>query len=313
MQTISTSAILGAGAIGASIASKIFDAGKNVCIIAQGARKSRYEREGFVVNEKEYSFKVVDTDSSNPVDLLIVAVKNYNLDESIVEMRPFVGPNTVIVSLLNGVDAVPKLRAAFGPERVPYGMIIGIDAHRSAHEIHFSAKGQVFCGFEKTKAREKSSMMHEVQRFFKECDIECSIPDDIQKEIWFKFMINVAVNQWSAVLSSPYALFLTSDHAASLLTQTMREVIAIAKKQGIELFESDISRAIQWLGTLNPMGKTSMLQDVEAKRPTEIEAFAGAMVRFSEEKDVPTPINAMLYEAIRAIEDSYNLPRRNFS
>lgn len=304
MDRIENCAVVGAGAIGASLAARLFDAGKDMRIVAAGVRKARYEREGCVVNGTRYVWPVEDQSCARPVDLVILAVKNYSLEEAIDEMRPFVGPRTMVLSLLNGIDAVPKLRAEFGAENVPFGMIIGIDAHRIGNEIRYSAKGQIFSGFEKGRFSGGNLRLAAIERFFAESGVHFTIADDIEREIWFKFMINVAVNQWSAILRASYGQILSSAHLRSLIERTMGEVIELAGRFGVALGGADIARAMAWLATLGPEGKTSMLQDVEAGRSTEVEAFAGTMMRLGAARGVTTPINAMLYDIIRAIEES---------
>jgi len=305
MDSIRSTVVVGAGAIGASIAARLLDAGHSVSVSAGGERAARYRREGFAVNGRQYFLPVADGHGALPADLVIVAVKNYSLDEAIAEMRPHVGTGTVVVSLLNGVDAVPKLRGEFGPDAVPYGMIIGIDAHRRGNEIQYSAKGQIFCGYEAELAQRNAAKLVRLDRLFRESGIIVRVPDDIVREIWFKFMINVSINQGSAILGARYRIFQTSPHATALLERTMREVIALSQHMGTGLAEADIARALAVLNTLGPEGKTSMLQDVEAHRRTEVEAFAGTMVRLAGAAGVDVPVNAMLYEAIRAVEDSY--------
>ncbi|GAB6276742.1 MAG: 2-dehydropantoate 2-reductase [Rectinema sp.] len=305
MDSIHSTVIVGAGAIGASIAARLLDAGHRVSVSARGERAARYQREGFVVNGRQYFLPVTDSHGTVPADLVLVAVKNYSLDEAIAEMRPYVGAETIVLSLLNGVDAVPKLREAFGPDAVPYAMILGIDAHRQGNEIQYSAKGQIFCGFEKELARKNASKLARMERFFRQSDILFRVPDDIVREVWFKFMINVSINQWSAVLRAPYQVFQTSSHAIALLERTMKEVIVLSQKIDAGLTEADIAKAMAVLRTLGADGKTSMLQDVDAHRRTEVEAFAGTMVRLAGAAKVEVPINTMLYEAILAIEDSY--------
>jgi len=305
MDSIHSTVIVGAGAIGASIAARLVDAGHRVSVSARGERAARYQREGFVVNGRQYFLPVTDSHGAVPADLVLVAVKNYSLDEAIQEMKPYVGAETIILSLLNGVDAVPKLREAFGPDAVPYGMILGIDAYRQGNEIQYSAKGQIFCGFEKELAQKNASKLARLEQLFRQSDILFRVPDDIVREIWFKFMINVSINQWSAVLRAPYQIFQTSSHATALLERAMKEVIVLSQKIDTGLTEADIAKAMAVLRTLGADGKTSMLQDVEAHRRTEVEAFAGTMVRLAGAAKVEVPINAMLYEAILAIEDSY--------
>ncbi len=154
MKEIVSVAVVGAGAIGASIAVRLMEAGKQVVISANGERKARYLKQGFVVNGRQYFLPVKDKYEADPADLVIIAVKNYSLEEAIEEMRPYVSVNTIILSLLNGIDAVPRLRREFGEDSVPYAMILGIDALREGNRVQYLAKGRIFCGFEKEKVEE---------------------------------------------------------------------------------------------------------------------------------------------------------------
>jgi len=276
-----------------------------VVISANGERKARYLKQGFVVNGRQYFLPVKDKYEADPADLVIIAVKNYSLEEAIEEMRPYVSVNTIILSLLNGIDAVPRLRREFGEDSVPYAMILGIDALREGNRVQYLAKGRIFCGFEKEKVEKNAPTLAVLEEFFRTSDIAFVVPEDIVKEIWFKFMINVGLNQWSALIRAPYRLFQDSPHGQELLSKTMIEVISLSKRYGGNLEETDIDRAIAVLKTLAPQGKTSMLQDVEARRQTEVDAFAGAMKRLAKAADLDVPINAILYDAIRAIEDSF--------
>ena len=305
MKNIVSVVVVGAGAIGASIAVRLMEAGKQVVISANVERKARYLKQGFVVNGRQYFLPVKDKYEADPADLVIIAVKNYSLEEAIEEMRPYVSVNTIILSLLNGIDAVPRLRREFGEDSVPYAMILGIDALREENRVQYLAKGRIFCGFEKEKVEKNASTLAVLEEFFRTSDIAFVVPEDIVKEIWFKFMINVGLNQWSALIRAPYRLFQDSPHGQELLSKTMIEVISLSKRYGGNLEETDIDRAIAVLKTLAPQGKTSMLQDVEARRQTEVDAFAGAMKRLAKAADLDVPINAILYDAIRAIEDSF--------
>ena len=305
MKKIVSVVVVGAGAIGASIAVRLMEAGKQVVISANGERKARYLKQGFVVNGRQYFLPVKDKYEADPADLVIIAVKNYSLEEAIEEMRPYVSVNTIILSLLNGIDAVPRLRREFGEDSVPYAMILGIDALREGNRVQYLAKGRIFCGFEKEKVEKNAPTLAVLEEFFRTSDIAFVVPEDIVKEIWFKFMINVGLNQWSALIRAPYRLFQDSPHGQELLSKTMIEVISLSKRYGGNLEETDIDRAIAVLKTLAPQGKTSMLQDVEARRQTEVDAFAGAMKRLAKAADLDVPINAILYDAIRAIEDSF--------
>lgn len=119
---------------------------------------------------------------------------------------------------------------------------------------------------------------------------------------WWKFMINVGINQASAALRSTYGLFQISKEAKDLMESAMREVAAIARKLGIDLTEEDVRNWQVVLSGLGPGGKTSMLQDVEAGRKTEVEMFAGKVIELGKQFHIPTPVNEKLFRVIQEIE-----------
>jgi 2-dehydropantoate 2-reductase len=117
-------------------------------------------------------------------------------------------------------------------------------------------------------------------------------------------MINVGINQASAVLRAPYAVFQAAGEARELMDAAMQEVVRLAGKAGVDLLEADIGGFDPYLFRLNPQGKTSMLQDVEAGRKTEVEMFAGRVIELGRRYDVPTPVNQRLFDQIRKIESN---------
>jgi 2-dehydropantoate 2-reductase len=115
-------------------------------------------------------------------------------------------------------------------------------------------------------------------------------------------MMNVGVNQVSAVLRAPYGVFRKNAEARELMFSASREVVALSCKTGVNLAEEDIQKYANIIDSLSPEGKTSMLQDIEARRKTEVEIFAGTVIELGRKYSVPTPVNAVLYKLIRAIE-----------
>lgn len=124
--------------------------------------------------------------------------------------------------------------------------------------------------------------------------------------MWWKFMINVGINQASAVLRAPYRVFQQSKDAQQLKESLMEEVIALAQAKGVNLTRKDIDDWYPILDTVAPEGKTSMLQDMESGRKTEVEIFAGTAVRMGAELGIPTPVNRAMLHIIRVLEQSKN-------
>ena len=137
---------------------------------------------------------------------------------------------------------------------------------------------------------------------FDRTGLSYQVPDDILREQWNKLMLNTGVNQVTAVYGAPYSLIQKEGGARTMMIEAMREVLRVADTQDVDLSEADISYWLDLLATLNPDGHTSMCQDVLAGRPTEVELFAGTMLKIAEEEGLSLPVNAFLYERLKELE-----------
>ena len=112
IKSIEKIAIIGAGALGATYGSLLYELDpESVCFIANGDRCVKLHRDGVVVNGKRYDLAVLRPEEGTSVDLIIVAVKHYQLDQAISEMKEFVGPQTIILSVMNGIDSEERIAA----------------------------------------------------------------------------------------------------------------------------------------------------------------------------------------------------------
>jgi 2-dehydropantoate 2-reductase len=299
---IKTISVIGAGAMGAAYASTLYDRDKDgISFVARGERYERLKQKGMIVNNRHYFFNVMrPEEKTSPADLVLVAVKHHHLEDAIRDISNRVGENTVILSIMNGIESEAQIGAVYGMDKVLYCVAVGIDAVRQDHHVTFSQQGKLFFG--EADNHHISERVKRVQSLFDQAGIVYEIPDDMIRTLWWKFMINVGVNQASAVLGAPYSVFQRSQEARELMISAMEEVIAIAQPAGIHLSEADITDWNSFLNSLSPDGKTSMLQDIEARRKTEVEMFAGKVIELGKEYGIPTPINQTLYRIIKVIE-----------
>ena len=303
--TIKTIAVIGAGAMGACYASKFYEIDHNcISLVATGDRYDRLKEKGLVVNGKHYFFNVIRPEEKlPPSDFIIVAVKHQHLEEAMRDISNRIGENSLILSIMNGIESEDQIAAVYGADKLLYAVAVGIDAVRHANSITFSQQGKLIFG--EAKNLHLTDRVLSVQSLFNQAGIVYETPEDMIRTLWWKFMINVGVNQASAALGAPYSVFQNSQEARELMESAMREVITIAQAEGIHLFEEDIGNWKSFLATVSPQGKTSMLQDVEAKRKTEVEMFAGKVIELGKKHGIPTPINQTLYRLIKVIEQSY--------
>ena len=305
--------IAGAGAIGSMVAwqlHRVANGALSVSILAGGERLARYRKDGFVINGERVDFELAEAGSRGSFDLVIVACKNHHLDAVIADLRGFVGPDTLILSLLNGISSEDTIGRAFGPEKIPYAMIIGTDAGHGENVTTFAATGKIFFGDRNNPADRTrwSPRVSRIAEIFDAAGIAYVVPEDMLNRLWYKYMLNVAVNQLTAITKRPYRAIQTNtmlDETKELLDGAMREVIALAKTEGITLGDDDIAAVYRTMDGLDPEGKTSMCQDVEAGRKTEVELFSGTVIRLAKERGIPVPINETFWRLVRTIETSY--------
>ena len=302
MSSLERVSVIGAGAMGAFYASKFSDIDKNcISLLAKGERYDRLKGKGLIVNKKHYSMPVIrPEDKIPPSDLIIVAVKNHHLREAIQDIKNRVGENSIVLSVMNGIDSEQQIGAVYGMEKVLYAVAVGIDAVRQGSRITYTKEGKLFFGDAKNPVL--TERVKRVKSLFDRAGIACEVPNDMIRILWWKFMINVGINQVSAALRAPYSVFQTSQEARELMESAMREVMTIAKAAKVHLSEQDIENWYSFLSGLSPHGKTSMVQDVEAKRKTEVEMFAGKVSELGKTYGIPTPVNQTLFRMIKVME-----------
>jgi 2-dehydropantoate 2-reductase len=302
MPSIERISVIGAGAMGAFYASKFFDMDRNcISLVAKGERYDRLKEKGLIVNKRRYSLPVIGPEEkAPPSDLIIVAVKNHHLREAIEDIKNRVGENTLILSVMNGIDGEERIGAVYGMDKVLYAVAVAIDAVREGNCITYTKPGKLLFG--EAKNLVLSERIKRVKSLFDRAGIPHETPDDMIRTLWWKFMINAGINQVSAVLHAPYGVFQTSQHAKELMESAMREVVVLAKAAKVHLSEEDVINWYSLLSGLSPQGKTSMVQDVEAKRKTEVEMFAGKVIELGKTYGIPTPVNEILFRLIKVIE-----------
>lgn len=302
MPEIKNVAILGAGAMGAHYAARFFESpGFSTTLIAGGERADRLQRDGLVVNGRHYAIPVSRPDEdAAPADLILVALKHHHLSGAVDDLRGFVGPNTLLLSVMNGLDSEETLSAAYGADKVLLAMSVGIDAVREGNRVVYSKPGTVYFG--EADNTTLSARVRRVQAAFDRAGIAHHTPNDMVRWLWWKFMVNVGINQASAVLHAPYRVFQTSPDAQAVMEALMREVIQVAQAAGVNLTEQDLTDWYGFLNSLSPDGKTSMLQDIEAGRKTEVELFAGKMAALGRQYAIPTPVNQTVLNMIHVLE-----------
>ena len=302
---IKNAAIIGMGAVGSVYGKLLYKKYKNnFFVIANGARKDRIDKNGFNVNGEIFYPKTLDSSSKNiDLDLIIIAVKNYSLHTAIEDIKNLVNENTILLPLLNGVTATDRLKEAFPKNIVFYGLSMDIDAVKTENEVINTVNGTIQFGYADNRSIKPEILS--VQDFFEEADIDCAVFKDMKRMVWKKYMLNVGWNQVSALTNATYGEFLKAPYIKELIERAMLEVVHVAKALNINLTEKDVDEINSLMGNFSPSGKTSMVQDMENKKLSEVDYFSGTLLKYGEKLNIKTPVNEILYKLIKSIEALY--------
>jgi 2-dehydropantoate 2-reductase len=303
--TIQRVSILGAGAMGAYFASRFYDSpGFSTNLIARGERLQKLKQDGLVINGSHYLIPAISPDEAEaPADLILVALKHHHLAEAVHDLKKLVGPSTLFISVMNGLESEEYIGSVYGMDKVLYAISLGIDAVRVDNQVTYTKPGTHYFG--EAQNLSLSPRVLRAQESFARAGIQYETPQDMMRMMWWKFMINVGTNQASAVMRAPYHAFQTDPDAQALMESLMQEVLSLAKAAHVNLVEEDIKNWYPVLNRLSPQGKTSMLQDIEAGRKTEVEIFAGKVISLGKTYGIPTPVNQAIFQIIRILEKNY--------
>ena len=283
--------ICGLGAVGLTYADKL----KDVCelkILVDEARFDRFQKNPPVLNGQEIKLDyILPTDSWN-ADLIIIATKASGLESAISYIKNFVGANTIIISLLNGISSEEKIANVYGKDKVIPAYFIGHSAVRDGNSVTQDGVGRIVFGANEC-----------LETFFKENNIDYEIPEDIIYSLWLKFTMNIFSNQTSAVLNLTFGEMKRSEKFKEFAQKLISEVRQVGEASGVNGLENLERDAFVALSGMVDDGKTSMLQDILAGRKTEVDIFAGEIIRRGNEFGIATPYNQTLYDLIKILED----------
>lgn len=298
MKEIKKVLICGLGAIGTIYADKIQKfSNDNLKILVDEKRLERYIKNPIIFNGEEKNFNYILPENKDfKADLIIIATKYDGIFDVIKNIKNFVTENTIIMSLLNGVTSEKLIAEEYGFDKLVYSYFIGHSAVREGRNITQDGINTIVFGSDDNPEHVKA-----ISSFFDKAGINYKIPEDIIRSMWLKYMLNVSSNQTSAILKLTFGDIYNNEKCLNFIIEVMKEVQTLAKAEGVNNTESMIDEALITLKTMTFDGKTSMLQDVEAGRKTEVEMFAGNIIELGKKHNIATPYNNVLKQMIDII------------
>jgi 2-dehydropantoate 2-reductase len=312
--------VVGAGAIGGWVAAKLAIAGEEVSVLARGDTLRLIRAEGLRLDEhgEEFVANVVGSDDCSSLghqDMLFIAVKAPALPSLASELRPLIGPETIIVPMLNGVPwwFVEGMQLkSVDPEGIiagalPFEQILGCVVHAScsrsqSNRIHVKIADKLIIGEPQGGTSERLARLFAV---LDQAGLKPDMTGNVRRSIWYKLWGNATINPMSALVRASCDKILADTECRAWMLEGMAELAAIGAAIGCPISESGEDRmaVTQRLGAF----KTSMLQDVDAGRPIELEALLGAPREIAGARGIATPALDRLYGVTRLMAESLGL------
>ena len=303
---IESVAIIGRGAVGmlyGSIAEKNLGPGA-VEFVMDDERFAWHAGETPLVNGEPLRVRTLPASEAEPVDLVILATKATGLGQALDTMEGLVGPETRIVSLLNGVTSEERVAERFGWGRTVLSVAQGMDAVFVGGEMTYAHPGEIRFG---AAPGTKPGVVEEVADLYARAGIPHVVEADIRHRMWVKLMLNVGINQTCMAYGGTYG---TASEPGSeqnrCFVAAMREALAVARAEGVDVTEEDLAQMARLVASLDPAGMPSMAQDRINRRPTEVEEFSGTIIRLAEKHGILVPTNRWLYQRIRELEAEFS-------
>lgn len=306
MKEIKNVLVCGIGAVGSIYANKINEYNSEYLrVLVDEARLEKYKKNPKIFNGKPLIFNyILPSDETFKADLIIIATKFDGLKDTIKNIENFVKDDTIILSLLNGVTSEDMIAQKYGWKHILLSYFIGHSAMRDGNIITHDGIGDVVFGVKHGVGTDAQDV-ELLKKYLDKVGLTYKTPDDMERALWLKYMLNVSSNQSSAILGMTFGQMQTNKKFMEFLINVMKEVQRIAKAEGVKNTETMIDEALVSFNKMIPDGKTSMLQDVEAKRKTEVEMFGSTMVKFGKKHNIPTPYNLVMRDMLEIIHENY--------
>jgi 2-dehydropantoate 2-reductase len=302
--------IMGAGAMGSLFGGLLSFSGEEVWLV--DVRKENVDLINAVgiTMEREGKIQIVganattDPASIGKADLVLLMVKTYHTEQAVSDALVLQNDDTVFLTLQNGLGNDEVICKKVDRKKV----LVGVTGHGATllgpgHIAH-AGKGKTYLG---ALDPALESRVQEVARMFQEAEIETEVSSNIEDRIWDKLIVNVGINALTALTDMKNGALLDYPETLRLMEVLVREAMEVAKKKGVRI-EGDPVEKTKQAAEATRNNRSSMGQDFDYRRQTEIEAINGALVREGERLGVAVPVNQAITDLVKIIEKRFNAP-----
>ncbi len=297
-------AVVGVGGVGGYMAGMLLRKFPNVTLAARGERAELLRKNGLIMNS-EYDGDsiglpkaVVNTTELEPQDIIFLCVKNYSLEEACSQLKNAVTENTIIVPVMNGADPGERTREYLG-KGIVVDSVIYIIAY-SNPDYSIRQEGDYAYLRIGTESLDNRAAVKEVADVLELANIDMKISEDIQADIWRKYIFNCAYNVETAYYDNNIGQLRRDEEKRKEFIALLEEGYQVALRKKINVTRKDIEHMVyRFREEIADSGTSSLQRDINAGRPTEKEVFGGYLVREAERLGVDAPVSIKMYENMR--------------
>ncbi len=298
-------AVLGTGGVGGYFGGRLAMAGNDVTFIARGAHLDAILKNGLTVKSINGDFRVYPANATNDiasmgvVDLVIVATKAWQVREAAIQIKPIVGSKTIVLPLQNGVLASDELKEVFPTGNVIAGLCRIISKIEAPGVIsHLAVEPTIVFGECNNSISPRLQLLDDT---FKKAFIKSKIADDIQSELWKKY-ISICVSAWLGVTRSTYGEVRECKETRDIMFSLFNEVADLARTRGVNIEVGFVEKTMSFIDTFPYDSTSSLTRDVWEGKPSELEYQNGTVVRLAEEAGLEVPVNRFIYHSLLLME-----------
>lgn len=299
--------MVGAGGIGGYFGARLLEKGEDVTFLVREGRKKKIEEEGLRVNSRHGDLHLqpallTKTMQAEPFDIVIISTKAYQLEQAIEDIRPFVGEQTMILSLLNGISHIDQLVSAFGEETVIGGLcFIETTIGEDGSIVQTSPIHQLVYG---ERGGKRTARIEKLKSHFDGTKAEFVLSEDIDQDMWHKYMFITAMSGITSLMESPIGPIRELPSGQTAIQSLLEELEAVMTAIGAPIKKGIATIQLDKVNSLDDSMKSSMQRDMEKGQGIEADHLQGHLIEKAQQADIPVPVLETVYTKLKLYEAS---------
>ncbi|MBT2581410.1 ketopantoate reductase family protein [Planococcus sp. ISL-109] len=304
--------MVGAGGIGGYFGARLLEKGEDITFLVREGRKKNIEQQGLRVNSQHGNLHLqpallTKSMQAEPFDAVLLSTKAYHLEQAIEDIRPFVGEQTMILPLLNGIAHVDKLVSAFGEDAVIGGLcFIETTIGEDGSIVQTSPIHQLVYG---ERSGERTARIDKLKSHFDDTKAEFVLSENIDQDMWHKYMFITAMSGITSLMESPIGPIRELPSGQAAIKSLLEELEAVMTAIDAPIKHGIASIQLDKVNSMDASMKSSMQRDMEKDQGIEADHLQGHLIEKAHETNVFVPVLETVYTKLKLYEANRNMEK----